>query len=557
MIYALWVIIEKSKDSAMNTGNYTEFDHEGFNQLQQATKNRRISELVFSGGGVRGASYVGVYQALYEAGLFEGINTISGSSIGALSAGFIATGMKPDQFQQAAMQMNESLLGGRSSFFSIARTGQPMLDFCRQKIRQNIQNFFQENIGVLSDVKLGTRNILYLKHLYQRNKRSQPIYFKDLQRLHRLFPKRFKKVVLTAVARECGEVKRFSIETTPYVEIASAIRASASLPVILQPHNVNGREYIDGGYYENIPTEALEPVEKAHLDTHPSVKEKSKLNRLIFAFSERQNDPVHKALYGRQEKLYDPGIISKFIYNKLVRYLCDIGASRNGTDAAEEEYQRLRGKYALQTIKIDTGVDSIDFKKGESQKLQLYFQGYFSTKRYLMNHGLVKESPHFLFREFAFELFNSYSTQPSWFSPFKTDPAKSRKATLLLSFCNDSKKSLSTKNMDFLVSNFIYLCAIDRRTGEFKANTRLAKLLLEKLNHPTTNTAIKTQFIRMLTGKTCQGNEVSLFQFNATHLAQFISGYSTRRKGKSIFYETFLSNKTGQVRRKLLSCQSI
>ncbi|TNF67042.1 MAG: hypothetical protein EP298_07820 [Gammaproteobacteria bacterium] len=49
----------------------------------------------------------------------------------------------------------------------------------------------------------------------------------------------------------------FSYKNTPNVKIALATKASAALPVILQPVKIKGVEYVDGGYYDNIQTECF------------------------------------------------------------------------------------------------------------------------------------------------------------------------------------------------------------------------------------------------------------------------------------------------------------
>lgn len=515
-----------------------------YHQLAQVTRSRKLEELTFVGGGVRGASYVGVYKALYEEGLLDHVKTISGASAGALTAGLIATGVKPNRFQEISMNMDfESLLGERTWALAIERTGNPMLEFCRQMIQENIMRFFNENSNIWHSMKYSPRDYFYLKDLQERNNKHQAIYFRDLNRLQRLFPNRFKGLIMTTVDCATGKVKLFNTKTTPNVEIASAIRASASLPVILKPHEIDGRSYTDGGYYENIPTEASDEVYKELFngnELNARVVEKKRLGRLVCAFSESENDPIYKALYSIEKQLYYPGRMGQFILDTLAKSICGIGSSKLCTEAAENSYQRLREKYALQTIKIDTNIGTTDFTKLENQKRQLYFRGYFPTKRYLINYDFIKEKPHFLLREFAFELYEEYETQYTWFSPFKTEPHKSRKAELLLSFCADSEKPLALKNIDQMIYNLAYLCMIDRRTNTLKPNTRSASLLIKHLNYPTTNLFIKTKFIALLENNSI--DSIHSFKFSQEHLIKFINNCQIKEKPKSLFYDSFLDS---------------
>ncbi|MFV3015403.1 patatin-like phospholipase family protein, partial [Pseudomonas sp. KHB2.9] len=56
------------------------------------------SHLVLSGGGAKGIAYPGMVQALEDSGKLQGIQVISGSSAGAISASLLASGMNAEVF---------------------------------------------------------------------------------------------------------------------------------------------------------------------------------------------------------------------------------------------------------------------------------------------------------------------------------------------------------------------------------------------------------------------------------------------------------------------------
>ena len=84
-----------------------------------------IKNLVISGGGLKGISLIGVYKALYEHGLLEGIQNYIGTSIGSLFISLLYIGYTCDEFEKLALQLDftklrnvdeDSILGFMDSF---------------------------------------------------------------------------------------------------------------------------------------------------------------------------------------------------------------------------------------------------------------------------------------------------------------------------------------------------------------------------------------------------------------------------------------------------------
>nr|WP_269146079.1 patatin-like phospholipase family protein [Rickettsia canadensis] len=76
-----------------------------------------------------------------------------------------------------------------------------------------------------------------------------------------MIPVQYKDLVITATQEDTGELTIFNSLYTPNVEIALAYRASVSIPLVFEPVEINGKQYINGGYLDNIPTKSFKDNE--------------------------------------------------------------------------------------------------------------------------------------------------------------------------------------------------------------------------------------------------------------------------------------------------------
>lgn len=104
--------------------------------------------LVLSGGGAKGVQYSGVYDALSKSGSMDNIKAIAGSSAGAISSAFIATGMSAKDFESTTKNLDLTGLLGKKGFGMINKDGTPLYDLLDNTIRNNISNFLET-----SDIK--------------------------------------------------------------------------------------------------------------------------------------------------------------------------------------------------------------------------------------------------------------------------------------------------------------------------------------------------------------------------------------------------------------------
>lgn len=289
--------------------------------LQQLT----IERVVCSGGGAKGVVYPGAYQALYETGVFQNVKHVAGASAGAITATFMAIGMPPAMLRTQLLHTEfSSLMGDTVSVVKtskpgvtrlITKNGKPLEEFVRQNIIQTIRLFLNSLDATSSALNEDDQERLGL--LYKKVNSEKPcITFSDLALLTELFPDHFKQLLVTAIHFPDGTPQVFNAQNTPDVEIARACRASASIPVVLEPVEINlngvNQIFMDGGLYDNLPADYFDTDAK-----NQYIKNIKPAQTLVFAFGEGRNDrknQVFQALYGpRWDEVFNEIILDSIL----------------------------------------------------------------------------------------------------------------------------------------------------------------------------------------------------------------------------------------------------
>lgn len=179
---------------------------------------------IFGGGAIRGLAYIGALRALEE--LDVKINTLAGSSVGAIFAGLLAVGYKCSEIEDILMKVNFELFKdihlGKN--FGICK-GEVFLEWIRELIEKK---FYGDK--------------------YEKGKNS-PVTFSDLNRN--------LVIITTNLAGFC--CKEFSNFKTPDVEIAYAIRISSTMPGLMPPVKASGAVLVDGDLQKSWPLWKLVP----------------------------------------------------------------------------------------------------------------------------------------------------------------------------------------------------------------------------------------------------------------------------------------------------------
>ena len=199
--------------------------------------------LVLSGGGTKGLAHIGVFKILEREHV--PIAAIVGTSMGAIMGGLYAAGWTADEMEQVISKVDlMEILSDRSS----SRSNNA--DYSRPpKSGSAIFNFHMNKDGTLRG-KLG---LLYAKDLYA--------FLSELT--GRATVSDFDKLPIPFVAMATDLE---SGESVPLRNgnLASALRASMSIPGVFEPWELNGHWYVDGGLKANLPVIAAKKMFPGH-----------------------------------------------------------------------------------------------------------------------------------------------------------------------------------------------------------------------------------------------------------------------------------------------------
>ncbi|HKL17538.1 MAG TPA: patatin-like phospholipase family protein [Halalkalibaculum sp.] len=165
------------------------------------SKSRKIG-LALGSGAALGAAHVGVLRALEEYDIKPSF--IAGTSIGALVAALYAFGKSVDEIEEIAISLN-------------------WLD---------ISDIRLSRLGLLSNDEMGD---LVEEHLGE-------VTFEQAN------------IKLAVVATDISNGEKVIIKEG---RVSDAVEASACIPVIFEPVEIDGRMLVDGGLLESVPVSAL------------------------------------------------------------------------------------------------------------------------------------------------------------------------------------------------------------------------------------------------------------------------------------------------------------
>ncbi len=194
--------------------------------------------LVLSGGGARGIAHVGVLQVLEE--LRVPVHCVAGTSMGAIVGGLYAYGLSPDELRAATVRD-----GSERDWAFLLRDGG---DRSERPMRRK-----QEDRGYWTRMRLGLRD-------------------GELTTAQGVLAGQNLEVELAWLVREAHDLPSFDQLPVPFRctavdfadgelvvldrgNLAKAMRASMSLPVVFAPARIGDRDFLDGGLVDNVPVD--------------------------------------------------------------------------------------------------------------------------------------------------------------------------------------------------------------------------------------------------------------------------------------------------------------
>lgn len=192
--------------------------------------------LVLSGGGARGLAHIGVLRALHEQGIE--VHAIAGTSMGAIIGGLYASGHSAEQIEEISREMDWQYAFSDRSPRSHSLYEYRQLDaFSPVEYRLRLS---RKGVELPRGVLQGQHLSQVLDELF-----APALEVHDFDQLD--IP--FRAVASDLVTGEAVVLG--------HGNLSAAIRASMSIPALLEPVLMDERLLVDGGISDNIPVGAL------------------------------------------------------------------------------------------------------------------------------------------------------------------------------------------------------------------------------------------------------------------------------------------------------------
>lgn len=196
----------------------------------------RIENLVFEGGGVKGAAYAGCIQVLAEHNLLQDVKRVAGTSAGSITAALLAIGAGSDGVTRDILQTDYNKF--------VADPGWIFGDIFRVFWRYGIHSGdgFEEA----------------MKGFIEKYTQDPDLTFIQLDELVAQNPEKFKKLSVVASNITTQQADIFDSQRTPYLPIWKAVRSSMSIPLVFEPFLISNNYYVDGGLGWNYPIDLFD-----------------------------------------------------------------------------------------------------------------------------------------------------------------------------------------------------------------------------------------------------------------------------------------------------------
>lgn len=197
-----------------------------------------VKGLVLEGGGAKGAYHIGAYKAIDELGIE--INGVTGTSIGAINGAFIAQG----DWQKAY-----------ELWYSITLS--------------KVFDIEEEYINDVKNMEFTYDNLRYFKNVLKDIISNRGI---DTKLMRKILDDNINENKLRKSSIDFGMVTVSLTDVKPlelFIEeitdgkVKDYLMASASLP-IFKNNKVDGKAFLDGGFYDNLPVNML--INKGYRD---------------------------------------------------------------------------------------------------------------------------------------------------------------------------------------------------------------------------------------------------------------------------------------------------
>ncbi|MFC1933218.1 patatin-like phospholipase family protein [Chloroflexota bacterium] len=313
--------------------------------------------LVFEGGGVKGIAYVGAMQVLEEKGILPNVQRVGGTSVGAINALLFALGFDNNEQRKILWELNFNNFLDASWLI-------PNMIRVLNRYGWYKGDYFREWVCKLINEKTGTPNTT----------------FRDLREAK----KPYLYVYGTNLSTHFSDV--FSVEHSPDMRLADAVRISMSLPIFFTAiRNTRNDVYVDGGLLDNFPVKLFDrdkyvTSEKRNTDYYAK-------QNASFLKEHPESSPY---VYNKETlgfRLDSKEEIAAFRYNEpqveKIDHFFEYIKALIKTILESQSNTHLHGDDWQRTIYIDTlGVSTTDFSLSDDLKKALEESGRRGANEY-------------------------------------------------------------------------------------------------------------------------------------------------------------------------------
>ena len=281
-----------------------------------------FKHLVFEGGGVKGIAYAGAIDVLEAQGILSNIDSVSGTSAGAITSALLAFNYTADRISTVISELDFKSFEDGFNPLRITTSyglykGEAFLQWMKERIKET---------GL-------SENVTFAEMAAEGKYRELRVFATDLY---------------------TKSIQEFSATETPNTIVAEAVRASMSIPLFFKSWQFSNQQpndhiYVDGGVLYNFPF-------KTYKDP----------NTTLGFYLKDLSGKVEVNAFGHNHPL------------KYVRATFDTLLKAQNTGFAEDASEE---KHTV--IIDDMGVSATDFSLDDATKKALKEQGTKATTAYL------------------------------------------------------------------------------------------------------------------------------------------------------------------------------
>jgi NTE family protein len=335
-----------------------------------AAPRREKIGLVLAGGGALGMAHVGVLKVLEENRI--PVSYVAGTSMGSIVGAAFATGQRVDAMEEILVESNWDEIFSDS----VNRENIPY----RSKSGRNREIYGDTKFSV-ADGKLvtpfgvvqGQRLLPVLQRLYE-NAPPDPADFDKF------------RVPLRVVA---ADIETGEAVVVSHGDLATAVRASMSVPGVFAPVEMNGRLLVDGGIVNNLPMDVVREMGadrlivvelNADLQKRDALTSPLSIGGQIISLLLAQNSAIQKRSLTSRDVLIEPNLTGYTAVDfAKARELIDLGeaAARAAIprlkhlSVSEAEYAQFKARREADSPPVQVEFVTITSDKvGDAEALQ-------------------------------------------------------------------------------------------------------------------------------------------------------------------------------------------